>query len=333
MRVTVLGATGGIGGAIVRELHGRGHAVTAVSRTIAVAHVPGGVAIRPADVADRAAAQAACADADVVVMAVNLPYQRWAAELGPLTENALEAASTANARFVMVDNLYAYGSPGVPISDTTPETATTRKGALRRELGQRLLAAHRDGRARVTLGRLSDYYGPGPYESSVVNLLAIRRAVRGKVPRAFIAADQPHTFHYLPDAARGFTALIEQPAADGRSWILPSPPAITQRELLTFVTRAAGLPPKIGLLGRRLLWLAGLADAQLREAREIVAQFDRPYVTRADGFEAAFGPVATTPHEQAIAETVAYFRAGRRVAPADHDQGESGGAPTPPDSP
>lgn len=308
MRVTVLGATGGIGRAIVHELHDRGHDVTAASRGVTAADVPAGVTARPTDLTDRASARAACAGADVVVMAANLPYRRWATDLVPLVDAALDAAEAASARLVMVDNLYAYGSPGVPITDASPEAATTRKGALRREIGRGLLAAHRDGRVRVTIGRFADYYGPGPFDSSLVNSLAVRRALRGKAPQAFIAADQPHTFVSLPDAARGFATLVERPDADGRSWILPAAPAITQGDLFGLVAAECGLPARVGRISRGMLWLAGLVDAQLREAREVVAQFDRPYVTRADDFEAAFGPIQTTPHERAVAETVAWFR-------------------------
>lgn len=310
MRVTVLGATGGIGRSIVAELNRRGHDVTAASRSTVAGEVPAGVTARITAVGDPAAARAACDGSDVVVMAVNVPYRHWPARLRPLVDSALAAAVAARARFVMVDNLYAYGSPGTPITDRTPEAATTRKGILRRGLVEHLLAEHRDGRARVAVGRCSDYYGPAPYQSSIPNSLAVQRIIEGKPPRAFIATDQPHTFHYLPDAARGFATLVERPAADGRSWILPAEPALTQRELLELLTAAAGRPPAMGRVTPGMLWLAGLVNPQLREAREVVEQFDRPYLVQADDFEAAFGPIETTPHDRAAAETIAYFRRG-----------------------
>jgi len=63
----------------------------------------------------------------------------------------------------------------------------------------------------------------------------------------------------------------------------------------------------------RLLWMLGLVNAELREAREVVAQFDRPYTTDASAFEAAFGPVAVTPHTDAVEMTVAWIQ-GRAIA-------------------
>jgi nucleoside-diphosphate-sugar epimerase len=307
MRTTVLGASGGIGRAIVAELAARGHDVVAASRSITTDGVPAGVRAMPTDLRDAAQARAACAGADVVVMAAQVPYPQWATELVPLVDAALDAAEQAGARLVMVDNLYAYGSPGTPIGASTPEAATSRKGALRRAVGERLLAAHREGRVRVSIGRFSDYYGPAG-ENSLVFQVMVKPALAGRTARAYIDADQPHTFHYLPDAARGFATLVEHPEADGRAWVLPAAPAITQREVLDLVEKTVGRPLRRGRISPAMLALAGLFDARLREARELVDQWDRPYVTEASAFEAAFGPIETTDHATAIERTLAAFR-------------------------
>jgi nucleoside-diphosphate-sugar epimerase len=307
MRITVLGAAGGIGHAIVEELARRGHTVTAASRSITDDQVPAGARAVPTDLTDQRQARAACAGADVVVMAAQVPYPRWATELIPLVDAALDAAEVAGARLVMVDNLYAYGSPGIPMRETTPEAATSRKGALRRAIGERLLAAHREGRVQVAIGRFSDYYGPGGTNSLVYQVM-VKPALDGSTARSYIDADQPHTFHYLPDAARGFATLVEQPDADGRIWILPAAPPVTQRELLTLLERALGRPIKHGRISPAMLRVLGLFDARLREARELVDQWDRPYLTDASAFEAAFGPIETTPHAEALAATLAWFQ-------------------------
>jgi nucleoside-diphosphate-sugar epimerase len=303
-RVTVLGAAGGLGRAISLELVARGHDVTAVTRATHDA-VPGTTALT-ADLLDAEQAVLACAAAEAVVMAAQVDYRQWATTLPRLVGHAIAGASAAGARLVMVDNLYAYGAPRGPITEATPEAASTRKGALRRALGQQLLAAHDQGRARVVLGRCSDYYGPGG-TNAMVYVLGIERALRGKAPKAMIAADHPRSFIYLPDAARGFARLVERPDADGRAWILPCAPPITQRELLTMVAREAGVEARIGRITPAMLALGGLFDPQVRELRELTEQWDRPYVTDASTFVAELGPVEVTPHDQAVAETVAWF--------------------------
>jgi nucleoside-diphosphate-sugar epimerase len=314
MRITVLGATGGIGRAIVDELAVRGHQVTAASRSAAGDTWPSGVRAVPVDLRDAAGSTRACADADVVVMAAQVPYTGWATELVPMFDAAVDAAVATDAKLVVVDNLYAYGSPGTTITEATPEAATTRKGQLRARLGQRMLAAHEQGRCRVTLGRFSDYYGPGGVNSLLYGV-GVKPAVAGRTVRTFITGDQPHTFHYLPDAARGFATLTEQDAADGRAWVLPAAPAETQRQLYGRLGEVLDRPLEFGNISARMLWTIGLFNAQMREAREVVAQFDRPYVTDASAFETAFGRLAVTDHTTALAATVAWERA--RIAQGD----------------
>ncbi|MBY5162186.1 NAD-dependent epimerase/dehydratase family protein [Salsipaludibacter albus] len=302
--VTVLGATGGIGRAISRELADRGHRVTGASRS--GGPVGDDVASTTVDLTDRAAAIAACRGADVVVMAAQPPYQDWLEHFPPLLDNVLAAAEEADARLVFVDNLYMYAPAAGPLAEDSPEHATDHKGMLRRRLGETVLAAHESGRVRATIGRFSDYYGPEGTNSGLY-MVGIAPGLAGRRPRGLFQLDQPHTFHYLPDAARGFATLVEDDRADGSAWILPAAPATTQRELLQLVAdETSGKRP--GVVPGWALWLAGLFDPMLRESRSVVVQYDRPWVVDASRFDTTFGSIDMTPHRVAVAETVAAFR-------------------------
>jgi uncharacterized protein YbjT (DUF2867 family) len=127
----VLGATGGAGGALVRELAGRGHRVRAVSRKPA-ADLPEGVEQLAADAADPAQTRKACAGATVVYHCAQPPYQRWAAEFPPLTANIADAAAGAGARLVYADNLYAYGPVHGPSPRTCPRWRPPRRAGSAR---------------------------------------------------------------------------------------------------------------------------------------------------------------------------------------------------------
>jgi uncharacterized protein YbjT (DUF2867 family) len=122
MNVTVLGATGGIGAAITRELATRGHLVTAASRSVHHDRVPAGVRPLATDLTDPASAARAAAGADVVVMAAQVPYPAWATHLLPLFDRALDATAEVGARLVAVDNLYAYGTGASSVSGCSPRT-------------------------------------------------------------------------------------------------------------------------------------------------------------------------------------------------------------------
>lgn len=306
MTVTVLGASGGIGGAITRELAARGHTVVAVNRA-GDAEVPDGVERRAGDLSTVHAARQAIGTADVVVLAAQPPYPQWVSRWPALVDNVLVGAEAAAARLVFVDNLYMYAPAAGPISERSPEHATDAKGALRHRLGRALLAAHTDGRVRVSIGRFSDYYGPRGTNSGLY-MMGIAAGLRGRTMRGLIDLDQPHTFSYLPDAARAFAVLVEDRLADGQAWILPAAPPITQRELLALINAELPSPVRVGTITPLMLRLAGLFNPLIRESRSVAVQYDRPWVTDASRFDAAFGPLDVTAHTTAVATTVAWFR-------------------------
>lgn len=307
MKVTVLGASGGIGGTLVRELLGRGHEVTAVNRA-GNADVPAEARKVAADIMSPQDAKRACAGADVVVLAAQPPYQHWVDRWPPMMRNVIDAA--AGAKIVFTDNLYAYAPATGPITERSPEHATDHKGILRRQLGEMLLATHERGDLRATIGRFSDYYGPHGSHSGLM-MVGVTPALRGFAPRGLYDLDQPHTFHYLPDAGRGFAELVERPEADGHVWILPAAPPITQRELLTLVNRQVGRRRRVARISRNAMRLAGLFDPLLREAVSTSIQYDRPWVVDATRFTETFGAFETTSHEEAVATTVAWVRSRR----------------------
>lgn len=304
--VTVLGASGGIGNAITIELAARGHAVSAVNRG-GDATVPDGVTRRAGDLRSPAAAAAAIGAADVIVMAAQPPYPEWLATFPTLVDHVLAGAEAAGARLVFVDNLYMYAPAGAPLTEHSPEHATDPKGMLRRHLGETLLAAHASGRVRVAIGRFSDYYGPGGTNSGLYHL-AIAPGLRGRTVRGLVDLDQPHTFHFLPDAARGFATLVEDGRADGQVWLLPAAPPVTQREVLELIVAALPQRVRIGRVTPAMLRIVGLVNPMIRETRSTVPQWDRPWIVDASRFTATFGAVETTPHDVAVPRTVAWFR-------------------------
>lgn len=312
MRVTVLGATGGIGRAIAAELVSRGHIVQAVSRS---GDDVAGTTTAAADLDDPIAAQQVCRDSEIVVMAAQPPYPEWVSRWPGLLDNVIDATAAAGARLVFVDNLYMYAPACGPLNEDSPEHATDPKGMLRRRLGEQLRRAHADGRVRMTIGRFSDYYGPGGTNSGLY-VTGIGPALEGKRPRGFVDLDQPHTFHYLDDAARGFATLVEHQEADGRVWVLPAAPAITQRKLLQHVSDLLGTKSP-GVIRPWMFAVGGLFDAQIRESRSVTVQYDRPWVVDATAFTDAFGPIELTPHDIAVQRTVSWFQ-GQHADNAPH---------------
>ena len=226
----VLGASGGTGSAVVEELVARGLPVRAVNRK-GDALVPAGVERVAADVATTEGARLAVEGAAVVYHCAQPEYTRWAEEFPAMNRTVLDTTAAAGAKLVFADNLYMYDSNLGPISESTPETATTVKGRLRGRMADDLLAAHRAGTLRVAIGRSSDYYGPNGTDTTLGDRL-FAAILAGKKAQWMGSLDQPHTCSYLPDMARALVTLGEHEQADGRAWVLPAAEPITGRAFI-----------------------------------------------------------------------------------------------------
>jgi nucleoside-diphosphate-sugar epimerase len=306
----VLGAAGGTGSAVVRELAARGWEVRGVTRGGA-ANVPESVEQVAADVGTIDGARRACEGASVVFHCAQPDYTNWPQLFPPMTHAILDGAAAAGAKLVFADNLYVCGPPDGPMTEETPQRARGPKGRMRIEMANTVLRAHADGKVRCTISRSSDYYGPrGTGTTAGDNIM--KPALRGKRARWLGSLDQPHTLNYLEDMARALATLGESDEADGEVWHLPSAEPLTGRQFLTLVFEAAGHQPMLGTVSRPMIRLVGLFSPLLRELNETIYQFEQPFISDASKFERVFGPFQPTPHAEAVNRTVDWFR--RRYA-------------------
>lgn len=307
----VLGATGGVGRAVVAEAAARGHRVRAVSRSATAAgELPAGTELMDVDLSTAEGAVAAVAGADVVLHAAQPPYTRWPAEFPSLTRRIADAAAAVGAKLVMADNLYMYGPQPDrrPITEDTPYGATDRKGRVRAEMAIELLDRHARRELRVALGRASDYYGPHGTVSALGSGF-FGAAVRGRTVNAVGSLQTPHSMAYLPDIAAGLLTLAERDTADGRAWHLPVAEPLTTRAFADLLAAEIDRPVRLRTAGAPTLRLLGLAVPMLRELAGVAYQWELPFIADDSAFRAAFpDAVSVTPHAVAIATTVAWFR-------------------------
>jgi nucleoside-diphosphate-sugar epimerase len=302
----VVGAAGGTGSAVVRELVARGLPVRAVTRSGAT-EVPEGVEQVAADVATPEGARRACGGAAVVYHCAQPPYTQWVESFPGLTRSVLDGTADAGAKLVFADNLYVYGPPEGPMTEETPQRAQGEKGRIRIEMAAAILRAHGDGRLRCTIGRSSDYYGPRGTTSTVGDNL-MKPVLRAKRARWLGSLDQPHTLNYLEDMARALVTLGERDEADGQVWHLPAAEPVTGRQFLTLMYEAAGLTPKMGVATRPMIRLIGVFNPVVRELNETLYQFERPFVSDGSKFQGVLGPFEPTPHPEAVRRTAEWFR-------------------------
>lgn len=314
----VLGATGGIGRAVVVEALLRGHRVRAVSRSASSAcDLPVGVERLDADLATPAGAAAAVAGAAVVVHAAQPDYTRWRQEFAALTGTIADATAATGAKLVLADNLYMYGEQraGRAMAEDTPMTATDTKGVLQARMAADLLDRAARGTLRVAIGRASDYYGPHGVGTALGETF-FPPALRGRTVNVIGSPLAPHTMSYLPDIAAGLLTIAERGAADGRVWHLPVASPLSTRLLADLVAEQIGRPVKLRASGPRTLRLVGLAVPMMRELAGIAYQWEHAFVVDDSAFRAAFpDAVQVTPTAEAVGATTAWWAEHVRPTP------------------
>jgi nucleoside-diphosphate-sugar epimerase len=300
----VLG-TGPLGHAVARSLAAEGERVRAISRS-GLADLPDGVEVLRANVTEPDQAKLACDGAAVVYHCANPPYAKWPELHPPLMQAVIDGASSAGAKLIFGDNLYAYGPVDGPLTEGLPQAATGPNGRTRARIAEELMHAHQAGRVRAAIGRGSDFFGPYARQSTVGDQV-FARALAGKPARVLGDPDLPHTVTYIEDFARALVMLGAREEALGGIWNVPNDQTVTLRRFVQMVCEEARRPARLQTAPAWGLALAGLFNPTIRAVKEQLFQVERPWVVDSSKFEQTFGSRAT-PLPDAVRATVAWFR-------------------------
>lgn len=304
--VLVLGATGGIGGAVARTLAARGWKIRALTRRPTDSGLDPAYAWIQGDAMRAEDVLAAAEGAQLIVHAVNPPgYRDWDKLVLPMLDNTIAAARAVGARILLPGTVYNFGPDSFPtLTEDSPQHPTTRKGAIRVEMEQRLEAAARSGTG-VIIVRAGDFFGPGAannwFSSSLVTpgkpVTAIKNPARAGVG---------HQWAYLPDVAETMARLIERadrlPAfavyhmegvfdADGS-------------ELVAAIQRAAGDGARTRAFPWWVVPLAAPFVPLLREIREMRYLWREPLHMSNAKLVAELGEEPHTPLDEAVRITL-----------------------------
>lgn len=309
--VHVVFGTGAVGLALIDELTAQSLPVRAVSRS-GHAQVPSSVEVITGDASNPDFAAQAAAGAAVVYQCLNPPYHRWA-DLFPLLQNAVvHAARATQARYVSFENTYMYGDTGgQPITEGTPMRAETRKGKVRVAMARQLSELYDAGDLAVATARASDYFGPRGTSQSPLGDVVVGAALAGKPARVIGDPDQPHSYTFTRDAARTLATLGTRDNVLGEVFHVPNATAQTTRQIIGAISAELGSPIKISVAPRLVLRLIGVVNPTIRELDEMLYEFTQPFIVDSTKTEMRLG-IPPTPIGEALASTVAWFRAPRR---------------------
>jgi len=257
-----------------------------------------------ADASVAAQAKAAAQGAAVVYQAMNPPYHQWHEFFPGLQAAALAAARSTGARYVSIENLYMYDSSKAMTEDS-PIAPRSKKGELRAQMAEEVMAAQKQGDLRVTTLRSSDYFGPGVLGSALGEMV-FGNLVKGKKAQLGGSAAVPHSFAYIEDVGRAAATLGTREDALGKVWIAPHAPPCTQGEMVEKACRVLDTKPEIAVVSPLMMRLAGLFIPGARASVEMMYEFTEPFVVDSEGIQRAFG-LEATPIDVAVRRTVEWY--------------------------
>ncbi|PDT05972.1 hypothetical protein CO666_04145 [Rhizobium chutanense] len=297
----VLGATGGIGGAIARTLLARGWRIRALNRDVAKASrsEPAfdwvqGDAMNAGDVLR------AAYGVGLIVHAVNPPgYRDWERLVLPMLDNTIAAARTVGARIVLPGNVYNFGPDALPApTEESPQHPLTRKGAIRVEMERRLEAAG----VGAIIVRAGDFFGPGATANSWFSSGLVTPGKPVGTIKNPGRCGVGHQWTYLPDMAETIAQLIE------RADRLP-PFAVYHMDgfwdadgmqMAEAIRRVAGGKAKIGRFPWWIVPLAAPFIPLMREIKEMRYLWTVPLRMSNAKLVAELGKEPRTPIDEAV---------------------------------
>jgi nucleoside-diphosphate-sugar epimerase len=208
----VLGATGGIGGAVASKLLARGWHIRALNRDAGKASrsEPGfewvqGDAMNAGDVLR------ATQGVGLIVHAVNPPgYRDWEKLVLPMLDNTIVAARAVGVRIVLPGTVYNFGPDALPApTEESSQHPVTKKGAIRVEMEKRLKAASQSG-AGVIIVRAGDFFGPGATANSWFSSGLVTPGKPVGTIKNPARCGIGHQWAYLPDVAETIVQLVER---------------------------------------------------------------------------------------------------------------------------
>ncbi len=305
----ILGATGGIGGAVARNLQARGWTIRALIRDAAKAAARNpdfewvqGDAMNAPDVL------AAAEDASLIVHAVNPPgYRNWGTLVLPMLDSTIAAARATGATVLLPGTIYNFGPDVFPLlHETSRQNPVTAKGKIRVEMERRLQVASEDG-VRVIVVRAGDFFGPGAANSWFSQGLI----TAGKPVAAVTYPGRKgigHQWAFLPDVAETMARLVD------RRETLPAFAVYHMQgfwdddgtRMVAAIRRVAGNPR---LKVKAFPWWATPFVAPfvplLRELREMRYVWQEPLRMPNDRLVAVIGAEPWTPIDEAVRTTLA----------------------------
>ncbi|WP_404330998.1 SDR family NAD(P)-dependent oxidoreductase [Mesobacillus maritimus] len=306
-KALVLGASGGMGYAIVKELSARGIGVVAFARTKEklekLFNKDSNVTIFCGDIFSIADLQDAATGVDVIFHSANIPYPEWEEKLPVLVNNILTVAINEQSKLAIVDNIYAYGRcKGKKVKEDAEKSPHTKKGKIRLRLEKMI----KESGVSALIAHFPDFYGPNA-ENSVLHY-TLANVVQGKKSGFVGKQNVAREYIFTPDGAKAIVNLALDESAYGQNWNIPGNSVVTGEELIQTIRELTGYQKGLSTVSINMIRVLGLFNANMREVVEMFYLFEEPVVLDGQKYEAMIGPLPRTPYKEGLRQTIDYMK-------------------------
>jgi nucleoside-diphosphate-sugar epimerase len=227
---------------------------------------------------------------DVVYLTAGLQYNSkvWQEQWPVLIQNVINACKENNAKLVFFDNVYMYGKVVGPMTEEAPFNPCSRKGEVRAKIATMILDEVAKGTLTALIARSADFYGPET-NNSFLNMMVFENMKKGKSAQLMISKNLKHSFTYTPDAGKATALLGNTSSAFNQTWHLPTDSnALTSQQIVEIAAKELNVKPKITVLPKLMIQLAGLFNPIIKESVEMLYQYDSEYIFDSGKFDKAF---------------------------------------------
>ncbi len=293
---TIIGAGGGIGIPLARELRTYTDQIRLVSRN--PKQVNEADELFPADVNDLSQVDKAIAGSEVVYVVIGFEYKLrvWQKTWPAFMEAVIQSCKKHQARLVFFDNVYMYAKSAIPhMTEDSPLDPPSKKGQVRLKLHQMIMEEVEKGQLTALIARAADFYGPHN-KNSALSIMVADNLLKGKKAQAFGDLSKIHTYTYTPDAGKATAMLGNTRDAFNQVWHLPTTKEkLSNRQWIHMIAEELQVEAKIQSIPTWMLHLLGVFMPAMKEFPEMMYQFDQDYIFDSSKFEQKFGLVATSP--------------------------------------
>ncbi|RXJ04286.1 SDR family NAD(P)-dependent oxidoreductase [Anaerobacillus alkaliphilus] len=301
-KALVLGASGGIGYALVQELVSRGIEVIAFARGKEKLQGLYGssdkVTIVTGNALEEEDVMRAASGVDVIFHSVSFPYQDWEHTHPKCVEIMIKAARINEAKIAFVDNVYAYGKQSGFVTERNEKHPHTKKGKLRLGMENTL----KNSGIPTLIVHMPDVYGPNCGNTILHETL--KNIEANKTANFVGPTNVAREYLFTLDGAKAMVELALRDEAYNQNWNIPASRPITGDELLTIFRDEFGYTRSLRTISKSMIRFMGVFQPFMKEMVEMMYLTEEPIVLSGEKYEAQVGLLPRTPYQDGLKTTL-----------------------------